>query len=324
MVMDALYAEVNASSSRERPAKRLKKTPTRGVKNPAATGVLAPSGGPKKQKTQVAIQATPEDQVVENENIKEKVHEIVNRIENMLPRVGKKRIDSPSILQDLHAVFPEMNIKRVVACKGTDRRWGPPKDINTSEAPYRRSLMKLRENHAITWDPQWEKYDMLSNRQVIRKSPACRVNITMFAAVKPPEPGPYEPVEETSQVPRDAVHAPTPEESEDMSPEKIQPDLTGHESLLEEPLHAPESSGQRFSDTPNPPGTEEEHGPRFKALPKEEQTMLKRAHQNLCHPSAEQLSQVLRSQGCRPEFPSSPWHEMCNLCSLPKTQDSST
>ena len=143
---------------------------------------------------------------------------------------------------------------------------------------------------------------MLSNRQVIRKSPACRVNITMFAAVKPPEPGPYEPVEETSQVPRDAVHAPTPEESEDVSPEQIQPDLTGHESLLEEPLHAPESSGQRFSDTPNPPGTEEEHGPLFKALPKEEQTMLKRAHQNLCHPSAEQLSQVLRSQGCRPEL----------------------
>ena len=85
MVMDALYAEVNASSSRERPAKRLKKTPTRGVKNPAATGVLAPTGGPKKQKTQTATQETPDDQVVDNDNIKEKVHEIVNRIENMLP-----------------------------------------------------------------------------------------------------------------------------------------------------------------------------------------------------------------------------------------------
>ena len=30
--------------------------------------------------------------------------------------------------------------------------------------------------------------------------------------------------------------------------------------------------------------------------------MLERAHQNLCHPSAEQLSSVLRSQGCRPEL----------------------
>ena len=327
MVMDALYAEVNASSSRERPAKRLKKTPTRGVKNPAATGVLAPTGGPKKQKTQTATQETPDDQVVDNDNIKEKVHEIVNRIENMLPRVGKKQIDSPSILQDLHAVFPEMNIKRVVACKGTDRRWGPPKDINTSEAPYRRSLMKLRENHDITWDPQWEKYDMLSNRQVIRKSPACRVNITMFAAVKPPEPDFHEPAEDTSPVPRDAVHDPTPEESEDVSTEEIQPDLTGHESLLEKPLLAPESSDQRSSDTSNQPGTEEEHGPRFKALPKEEQTMLKRAHQNLCHPSAEQLSQVLRSQGCRPEL-SQAVHDMkcatCVACQRPKIARPST
>lgn len=38
------------------------------------------------------------------------------------------------------------------------------------------------------------------------------------------------------------------------------------------------------------------HGPRFLALPKEEQVMLKRAHQNLCHPSPDKLSAVLRAQ----------------------------
>jgi transposase InsO family protein len=40
---------------------------------------------------------------------------------------------------------------------------------------------------------------------------------------------------------------------------------------------------------------------RFLSLPREEQAMLRRAHQNLCHPSPEQLSMVLRNQGVRPE-----------------------
>lgn len=327
MVMDALCAEVNASSSQERPAKRLKKTPTAGVKKPAATGGLAQTGVSKRRKSQTVSKEVPEDQGQEKEIIKEKIHEIVTRIENLLPRVGKKQIDSPLIMQELHAMFPEMIIKKVVACKGTDRRWGPPKDVNISEAPYRRSLMKLRENHDITWDQQWEKYDMLSNRQVIRKSPACRVNITMFAAVKPPEPDSHEPVADTSPMPGDAMHDSAPEESDSVSIERNQPDCTGHESNDEKLQHAPESVDLSPASAPNSPSTEEEHGPRFKALPREEQIMLKRAHQNLCHPSAEQLCQVLKSQGCRPEL-SQAVHDMkcatCTACQKPKIARPST
>ena len=78
-----------------------------------------------------------------------------------------------------------MTIHKIVACKGTGRRWGPPKEFSPAVAPYRRSLMKIRTNQEFLVDPEWESYDMLSQRQIIRKSPACRVNITMFAAMKP-------------------------------------------------------------------------------------------------------------------------------------------
>ena len=37
-------------------------------------------------------------------------------------------------------------------------------------------------------------------------------------------------------------------------------------------------------------------GNRFMALTRKEQTMLRRAHQNLCHPSPEQLSAALRAE----------------------------
>lgn len=58
----------------------------------------------------------------------------------------------------------------------------------------------------------------------------------------------------------------------------------------------------------------ESHGPRFRALPREEQAMLKRAHKNLCHPSPEQLSQVLRSQGCRSEVSQAVYDMKCSTC----------
>ena len=42
--------------------------------------------------------------------------------------------------------------------------------------------------------------------------------------------------------------------------------------------------------------------------------MLKRAHKNLCHPSADQLSAVLRSQGCRPELSQAVHDMQCSTC----------
>ena len=64
--------------------------------------------------------------------------------------------------------------------------------------------MKLRSNLQVTIDPKWEQYNLLSNRQIIRKSPACRVNITMFAAPKP--------VPMPAQPNRDEVETPEPED----------------------------------------------------------------------------------------------------------------
>ena len=55
-------------------------------------------------------------------------------------------------------------------------------------------------------------------------------------------------------------------------------------------------------------------GTRFNALPREEQAMLRRAHQNLCHPSPEQLSAVLRSQGARPELTQAAFEMKCSAC----------
>eukprot|EP00435_Cladocopium_sp_Y103_P018404 s1763_g4.t1 len=348
VLFDAISAETNAVNAKERPAKRQKRIPSKGIKHEAAAGELAPPGVSKRLKvpsSEILAESTTSSS---SSFDKKALNEIVGRIEKILPRVGKTTIESPAIHKDLQVLFPTMLIQKVVACKGTDRRWGPPKGLNPSEAPFRRSIMKLRESMEIAVDPIWEQYDMLSHRQLIRKSPACRVNITMFAARMPSVPSPgttNEQMQVSQPVPTaQLVNAPS---STDQAEEPDSPDGTPNpepevnavpksldvkpddpNSLTDKISLRPSSDNPPPSHDPHPeelpetktdtvvlPDLSESHGPRFKALPREEQNMLRRAHQNLCHPSPEQLSAVLRSQGCRPELSQAVFDMKCSTCS---------
>eukprot|EP00435_Cladocopium_sp_Y103_P033991 s557_g8.t1 len=343
LAFDVLTAEIHAASVRERPAKRLRKAPKRETKSPAATGELAQPDHPKRMRLQ-----QPEEPMIaeetQNETFMKGLEEVLKRIEAILPRVGKKQIDSPAIVKDLNEMFPKYNIVKIIAGKGTDRKFEPPKEISPEEAPYRRSFMRLRENQKISIDPAWEKYDMLSKRQLIRKSPACRANITMFAARKFENyPGPCPPNVVQSQ--GDGNVPGMIENNLNMNPREEEPSRTSsevpmqHESSpnvepgteIPKPETSKLSSSQNASDVsterPNellsgnsdqanngPISVAERHGPRFRALPKEEQAMIKRAHQNLCHPSPEQLSAVMRAQGCRPEISQAVFDLKCSTC----------
>ena len=59
---------------------------------------------------------------------------------------------------------------------------------------------------------------------------------------------------------------------------------------------------------------EQSQGSRFKALPRDEQIALIRAHKNLGHPSPERLSTILRSQGYRPEVSQAALELRCSVC----------
>ena len=55
----------------------------------------------------------------------------------------------------------------------------PPNNISPREAPYTRAIMKLRSDGRILMD-DWEKYDELAKRQIIRKSKPCWVNMDEY------------------------------------------------------------------------------------------------------------------------------------------------
>ena len=186
--------------------------------------------------------------------------------------------------------------------------------MNSREAPYRRAIMKLRSSGKVTMDTNWEKFDELSNRQLIRKFHPCRVLITVFAA---------NPVERSSlvmQQPSQPNAETPPSRTDGNGPLDAQPGL----SQIPEDEQLDSEESQEITNNPESIPIPEEstgveaHGPRFLALSGEEQSMLKRAHKNLCHPSPEQFSAVLRMQKVRPELHQAVFDMKCSVCASAK------
>ena len=334
LTIDTMIDEVLAAAVKERPAKRLRRAPSKGVKTQAATGALEQPGEAKRMKTNPQSEEASTSSPSSNNSSdiqQDLIEKALQQIEAVLPRVGKKQINSPNILQMLNAIFPKYQIVRVLAGKGTDRRFEPPSDINPEEAPYRRSIIRLRKDQQIILDPAWEKYDTLSKRQIIRQSPACRVNITMFAAVKaedhqspmpssetvPEAESPDQPAADDGTSNPESLKLENSENQVNENPSEEDPNQGVPDIVRKpEPLEKdprPPSAVSPAAETPSSTGLER-HGPRFRALPKEEQAMIKRAHQNLCHPSPEQLSAVFRSKGCRPEICQAVFDLQCSTC----------
>ena len=325
IALDQWFQISSAFAVDARLPKRAKLSGPRQSKAKSADRSLSQQLNVKRCKTQKSdiTREHPTDQVILSKEIEDKAIQIMQTVEPLLPRVGKKMMDTPQIMKLVQEAFPEKIIKGILARKGTERTMAPPNNLTSKEAPFRRSIMKLRSTGKITVD-DWEKYDELAKRKVIRKSQPCRVNITVFAAnpIQTHQPQgdqasimpPCEPtvapqsLPESSDSPldsevgredlkKDAVESEDVQKSED----QMKPNLT--EEML--PSESP---------VPTDPDGSPARGNRFLALPKEEQAMLRRAHQNLCHPRPEQLSQVLRMQGARPEVSQAVFDMKCATC----------
>lgn len=185
-----------------------------------------------------------------------------------------------------------------MACKGTERTMGPPNSLNPREAPFRRAIRKSRATQKVFMEQTWEQYDQLSKRQLIRKSFPSRV---VFAANQT-ESQPSVPTDAALLASRkDASESSDHEEEASVRKEtdfkqQIEDEGVNSQMLPKESQHA-EASEASNATNPSEHSQTDKHGPRFRALPREEQAMLKCAHQNLCHPSHDHFSAVLRAQG---------------------------
>ena len=182
--------------------------------------------------------------------------------------------------------------------------------------------MLLRPSGNIKYEKNWEKWNELSKRQLVRPAHPCRINVIVFACNPPETQGGSESSQRPMQatVPEMPARPTEPNPPASVVPVPAMPDSVPADNA---PRDDPEQTSQNNPTITQPedPAVSSSHGVRFTSLPRWEQSMLLKMHRNLGHPAPERLSQALQSAGYRAEVVQAA-HDIkcptCMTCSPPK------
>ena len=222
--------------------------------------------------------------------------DVFDDVQKLAPRVGKVIVTDPKIVNTIQQLILDKRVVTIVACRGTNRTLAPPENIAKGEAPYRRSIFIERSTGVMKAEDDWEHWENLAKRQLIRASHACRLNITVFAC-----------------------NLATASPSIVSRPEAP---MTVHPNLSEIPSAEVPPAGEASSPDPPSGRTETQRtdlgnmrqSKTFTSLTTEEQQALIRAHKNLGHPNPEKFSSIIRQQGFRPEVARAALELKCSTC----------
>ena len=254
-------------------------------------GVSTPPEIPCPKRRKLDMKQTPISQ-------KDMWSQVFRSIQDMTPRVGKKIIRDPEIINKIGDIWPDKQIQFLVVCRGTDRALGPNCDLTHGEAPYRRCAFVHRSTGEIQVEDHWEKWDQLSQRQINRPNHPCRLNITVFA--RNPDESYAEPAANSGVESHSQIISPTKQVSQSLDSAESESPCT--ETVSKDPIEVDASHCK--------------HGPRFLALSPEEKSMLVKIHRNMGHPSAERLMHLLRQQGFRKECIDAVSDMRCSTCEI--------
>ena len=93
--------------------------------------------------------------------------QVFEKMHSLLPRVGKKCIHDPDILEMCQRLIPDKEIVSIVACRGASRTLAPPEQILKGMAPLRRSIFTERGSGEIRAEEEWEPWENLAKRNLI-------------------------------------------------------------------------------------------------------------------------------------------------------------
>ena len=107
--------------------------------------------------------------------------EVFSELESQIPRVGKRWIEDSELLSLVQQLVPDKLVVSMMACRGASRTIAPPAHILKGMAPLRRSIYTECGSGEIRPEEEWEQWEELTKRNLIRPSHAARINLTLFA-----------------------------------------------------------------------------------------------------------------------------------------------
>ena len=208
-------------------------------------------------------------------------------------------------------LVPEMRIKTMIACRGTERYRTMSSPPGTERYPWRKTVIVDRSTGAVRDLGPPEEWIRLPKLRQTRKTGPARISLTMFGELI----GHGEP-----SVPASAAAVP----KEANVPEV--PSMV-HPSVLSEPLVAadevmppvecgavPNMSHTSISSEGWAPRIIPKSGPQFLKLELHEQRDLRRLHRNLGHPDPSRMVKFLKERGAKPEIIRGCEDMQCDVC----------
>ncbi len=220
---------------------------------------------------------------------------------SLAPRVGKIVIEGGQWFERVAQFYPDKVIRVIELCKGTDRYRREPIFLMPGEAPLRKSVGLTRDTLQPHDDLPWERWEDMSKRKMISKSPSSRLMMTVFAKERQPSPL-VNPTGDPQERPLKKRMA---------GEELTRDDVAKRQHVCRE--------GEEISERPNPEGVNTrivtaQHGPKFQALTPEEQNLLRKMHQNLGHPGSQKLKIALETQGVNKKIVDAVEDYKCSTC----------
>ena len=226
-----------------------------------------------------------------------------------VPRVGNAYFQaSDPRVQKIQQQFPQVDIRFVLMCRGTEKYRVPKPEIARDDIPLRKTLVVDRQTGEIRDLGDFEEWQLFSKAKQVRKAEPARISMSVFGRRQVMEgssgsrvfpsiesDAPMEP-----QFQRDLM---VPSSMDDSAKTRI--DRSG-EQQLEESVNVPISGW--------PPKIIPVHGPAFRSLSAEQRADLKRLHQNLGHPDPARLQRLLTDQGANPAVIAGALDMQCDVC----------
>ena len=230
--------------------------------------------------------------------------EIFRELGTMAPRVGTVTVEmSDPVAARIQWCLPEMHVRRIEVCRGTERFRVPPADVDTSDWTLRQTILMHRETGRIETLGKPERWKELSRARQVRKSSPARLCLTVFGKeIREDEP--------IRKRPRSA-------ESRLEEPAQKRVD-SGDAADLEE---RSESRSQELIPEPDVPGADgiprsvARHGPAFRSLSSDEKAWLKRVHHRMGHPDPARLANFLKSTHGDSRIVAAALDMQCDACS---------
>ena len=107
--------------------------------------------------------------------------QIFDRIRQCLPRVGKRTLTDSEIIQPIQQLIPNYVIHSVIGCRGSSRTMAPPPNVLRGEAPFRRAIFIERGTGLLKAEEEWEHWEDLAKRNLVRPSHESSITVTLFA-----------------------------------------------------------------------------------------------------------------------------------------------